>query len=554
MPISFPLTPTIGQVYTYSGRSWTWDGRGWFPGVATGATGATGITGNLGPVGATGVQANLDAVTGNILPAANVTYDLGSGDFRWRDLYLSGNSIDLGGALITASNNSVILPVGSQIGNVVIGSGGASIVVSDSQPSNPTIGQLWFDSDLGDLNIFVSNSWAIISGAQGPAGPTGPTGPTGATGATGAGIIGTAGTNFGITGVVYANSANATPSSTVTITGNGFVTGANVFVAAQFTVDGNTYSMSNVAVTSNSAITFSMPPVVLPAYNILYDGSRYGVTVINGDGQLAYRPSLLLTSVEYAGPTQVEYLVVAGGGGGGQGGGGAGGMVVGNAAIQASPGINYTVTVGGGGARYTGIGSNSVLSVTGLTVTGLGGGGGGNSNSNGTNGGSGGGSGGNAGGWQSGGTATQTSPAGGTGYGFNGSGNPSTSFGSAWGDIPSGAGGGAGGAASNNTNGPGRANSITGTSVTYAVGGNGSTYYAADAANAADNTGNGGNGGGASNGGDGGIGGSGLVIIAYANVYANITTISAGLTYTYVTTRPGYKVYRFTQGTGTISW
>jgi hypothetical protein len=536
MPISFPLNPTIGQVYTYSGRSWTWDGRGWFPGVAIGATGATGI------------QANLTAVTSNIIPAANVTYDLGTSALRWRDLYLSGNSINLGGAVITASNNSVVLPEGSQIGNVTIGSGGATITVSDTRPSTGTNGQLWFDSDLGDLNIFVSNSWAIISGAQGPAGPPGA---TGAVGATGAGTVGV-GASFGVTGISYANSANASPTSTVTITGNGFVTGANVFVASQFVVDGNTYIMSNVAIPSNSAITFSMPPV--PATNILYDGSRYSVTVINGDGQLAYRPNLLLTSVEYAGPTQLEYLVVAGGGGGGQGGGGAGGMVVGNVTLQSSPGINYTVTVGGGGARYTGLGSNSSLAVTGLTVTGIGGGGGGNANSNGTNGGSGGGSGGNAGAFQSGGTATQTSPAGGTGYGFNGSGNPSTSFGSAWGDIPSGAGGGAGGAASNNTNGPGRANSITGSSVTYAVGGNGSTYYAADAANAAANTGNGGNGGGASNGGDGGIGGSGIVIIAYSNVYANITTVGAGLTYTFSSSRPGYKVYTFTQGTGTITW
>lgn len=449
-------------------------------------------------------------------------------------------------------------------------SGGATITVSDASPSTGTTGQLWFDSDLGDLNIFVSNSWAIISGAQGPIGPTGPAGPQGspggatglpgpsgatgsrgATGATGVGIT-APGASFGITGIAYSNLLEATSSSTVTITGDGFVTGANVFVAKQFVVDGNTYIMSDVVVTSNSTITFLMPP--LAATNILYDGSRYSVTVINGDGQLAYRPNLLLASNEYSGPTQLEYLVVAGGGGGGQGGGGAGGMVVGNVSLQSSPGINYTVTVGGGGARYTGLGSNSALAVTGLTVTGIGGGGGGNANSNGTNGGSGGGSGGNSGGFQSGGTATQTSPAGGTGYGFNGSGNPSTSFGSAWGDIPSGAGGGAGGAASNNTNGPGRANSITGSSVTYAVGGNGSTYYAADAANAAANTGNGGNGGGATNGGDGGIGGSGIVIIAYSNYYANIANISAGLTYTYSSSRPGYRVYTFTQGTGTITW
>jgi hypothetical protein len=44
------------------------------------------------------------------------------------------------------------------------------------------------------------------------------------------------------------------------------------------------------------------------------------------------------------------------------------------------------------------------------------------------------------------------------------------------------------------------------------------------------------------------------VIIAYQNTFKDITTIS-GLTYTLdTTTRAGYKVYRFTAGTGTITW
>ena len=40
------------------------------------------------------------AVRGNIIPADNVTYDLGSDTKRWRDLYLSGTTINLGGVLI----------------------------------------------------------------------------------------------------------------------------------------------------------------------------------------------------------------------------------------------------------------------------------------------------------------------------------------------------------------------------------------------------------------------------------------------------------------------
>lgn len=49
------------------------------------------------------INANLDSVSGNVSPSANVTYDLGTPDRRWRDLYLSGNTINLGGATLTAT-------------------------------------------------------------------------------------------------------------------------------------------------------------------------------------------------------------------------------------------------------------------------------------------------------------------------------------------------------------------------------------------------------------------------------------------------------------------
>jgi hypothetical protein len=60
----------------------------------------------------------------------------------------------------------------------------------------------------------------------------------------------------------------------------------------------------------------------------------------------------------------------------------------------------------------------------------------------------------------------------------------------------------------------------------------------------------------ANTGGGGGsiaAGGSGIVIIAYLNSYNDIQSIGAGLTYTLDTTsRAGYKVYKFTAGTGSI--
>jgi hypothetical protein len=67
------------------------------------------------------------------------------------------------------------------------------------------------------------------------------------------------------------------------------------------------------------------------------------------------------------------------------------------------------------------------------------------------------------------------------------------------------------------------------------------------------NTGSGGGGCAGGGGGSGGNGGTGVVIIAYPDTFPALTSISGGLTYDQPT-RSGYRVYRFTAGTGTITW
>jgi hypothetical protein len=69
--------------------------------------------------------ANLTNIPSHIVPSANVTYDLGTSEKRWRDLYLSGSSIELGDATITAhANGAINLPSGSTVDGTSIGSGG----------------------------------------------------------------------------------------------------------------------------------------------------------------------------------------------------------------------------------------------------------------------------------------------------------------------------------------------------------------------------------------------------------------------------------------------
>jgi hypothetical protein len=66
----------------------------------------------------------------------------------------------------------------------------------------------------------------------------------------------------------------------------------------------------------------------------------------------------------------------------------------------------------------------------------------------------------------------------------------------------------------------------------------------------------GGGGGGGSNGNTtpgGANGGSGVVIIAYPDTFAPMTSIGVGLTYSVSTvSRAGYRVYTFTAGTDTV--
>lgn len=60
-------------------------------------------------------------VASSLLPSSNVVHDLGSDTLRWRDLYLSGNTINLGGQLISQHTDGV------KIGEAVLGSSGVRI-------------------------------------------------------------------------------------------------------------------------------------------------------------------------------------------------------------------------------------------------------------------------------------------------------------------------------------------------------------------------------------------------------------------------------------------
>jgi hypothetical protein len=249
MPISFPLNPVLNQQHVTGGKTWTWSGTNWA------ATQTAGLAPNLVSVGT------------SILPGANVTYDLGSASQRWRDLYLSGNTLDIGGTAIKSSANVVsftsaanaAVGVGLQVSGVTINTGGnivtlvagtsglqavsnagnivpvggATVTVSNAIPTGTTEGSLWLDADTGDLRVYFGGDWAGIgfgpqgaTGATGTAGvngATGATGPQGSTGATGLGATGATGTAgvagaTGATGPAGATGVGASTGKSIAMT------------------------------------------------------------------------------------------------------------------------------------------------------------------------------------------------------------------------------------------------------------------------------------------------------------------------------------------------
>ena len=54
--------------------------------------------------------ANLSAVAEHIIPTTDITYDLGSSTNKFRDLYLSGNTLNLGTQTLSSDSTGIIVP------------------------------------------------------------------------------------------------------------------------------------------------------------------------------------------------------------------------------------------------------------------------------------------------------------------------------------------------------------------------------------------------------------------------------------------------------------
>ena len=105
-------------------------------------------------------------ITGNLIPDTDITYDLGSVTNRFRDLYLSGNTINIGDATISASGDAVILPSTTKIGDASLPPVDLEILpetleiqVSATAPGDDIVWNwTWLQSTLPYARVNITNS------------------------------------------------------------------------------------------------------------------------------------------------------------------------------------------------------------------------------------------------------------------------------------------------------------------------------------------------------------------------------------------------------------
>jgi hypothetical protein len=471
-------------------------------------------------------------IQGNLVPSANITYSLGTTTKRFKDLFLSGTTIDLGGATIKTDATS-----------------GAIALIPQPTVANPN-----------PTGIVVSPSGTVST------------------------VSTTGGT---LTANAISNSSNTAVATNTTtfgnITSNGNVITSNVYADRFFYSNGTAFSSSSFGNTDVAAYMTSNVSGMSLRTDVLSipvgTTAQRPATASNGALRYNTTRAALETYMPTGGWTilaqdvvTLEYIIVAGGGGGGTwaggGGGGAGGVLY-SASLSATTNAAYTVTVGGGGAAgasspngpngVSGSNSSIVYAPSGVNFVATGGGNGGYTGPTGSSntGGSGGGAtynvasgsngiagqgyaggggysptlvGGGGGGAGAVGTAGSASGAGPGGIGVSYS--AFSTFGSA-GYFGGGGGGGNHGNGGNGTGGTGGSGG----------GANGGAYNVnAQAPSGTQYTGGGGGGAGGQSGVYGvasGAGGSGAVVIRYAGTVQRATggTVSVinGYTYHYFT-------------------
>ena len=324
------------------------------------------LTGNIG-IGSTIPKEKLDIngnlnINGNIIPNSCNTFDLGSSNFKWRDIYLSGNSIHLDNLNINSSNNllnikdditgdfkginvnEIRLNSNNKIGGIQIDTNG------DLKINNKFLVGLDNNYDYSNIiysNVFSNSSNFLINSINDKYNSLNTD------------IIPIGSSNRFITNDIYNRNINFT----------GILTASNI-IASNLNVIGDTsvfnttiYQTEQLQVVNDTTATAMVVKQLNSNYNIceFYYNNQPANVSITGVGNSIntttdnsiYRYAIFTSNGTFAIDNNIscDILVVGGGGGGGGGfgaGGGAGALIY-KTNYQLSSGT-FTINIGSGGA------------------------------------------------------------------------------------------------------------------------------------------------------------------------------------------------------------
>ncbi len=173
MPLDFPTSPTLNEIYTFGGRSWQWNGTAWdvysavsgnvvtqLNGLTGGITLAAGSNITLTPVGNTitidssggggGISGpyvvSFNGLTGAVTGVSSINGKTGAINFE------AGSGITL-----SVSGNTFTITSTSSVGGTYY-----NFTESTSAPVGPTAGDRWFDTNTGKFFTAITDSGSNI--------------------------------------------------------------------------------------------------------------------------------------------------------------------------------------------------------------------------------------------------------------------------------------------------------------------------------------------------------------------------------------------------------
>jgi hypothetical protein len=244
--------------------------------------------GNIGTLAVTGTtRLTGNTTAGHMLPAANVSYDLGSATAQWRTIYVSGNTINMGGATIQTDAGS-----------------GSFAFVPPATASTPNPTGVVFGPG-GNISTVTTTAGTITANLQLASSTTS--------------------TILKVTSIGYPGddtAADPAGGQTITLTGSGFMTGAQVLIGTS-----PMSTAGSVTVVSPVTITFVSPAGTVgnwPVYVVNSDGataiSLPGIaysgtpTWLTASGNIAqvYEVSALSTTISATGDVPIGYSIYSG--------------------------------------------------------------------------------------------------------------------------------------------------------------------------------------------------------------------------------------------------